>query len=151
MVDVRGDVLRPPHGTTPAAVKANKIQKWVPLRAMKTFIRKKMGHTTSFRLMSTKVIPYTTPCPPMPCLPGHTIYHSAIRYILPCSPGHTIYHAMPGRPYHISSHAHQVISYTMPCRLGIECTKQQKRYKGPKGHVSRCPIVMSIVKEDDSF
>ena len=27
MVDVRGDVLRPPHGTTPAAVKANKIQK----------------------------------------------------------------------------------------------------------------------------
>ena len=28
MVDVRGDVLRPPHGTTPAAVKANKIQKY---------------------------------------------------------------------------------------------------------------------------
>ena len=27
MVNVRGDVLRPPHGTTPAAVKANKIQK----------------------------------------------------------------------------------------------------------------------------
>ena len=27
MVDVRGDVLRPPHGTTPAAVKANIIQK----------------------------------------------------------------------------------------------------------------------------
>ena len=27
MVDVRGDVLRPPHGKTPAAVKANKIQK----------------------------------------------------------------------------------------------------------------------------
>ena len=26
MVDVRGDVLRPPHGTTPAAVKANKIK-----------------------------------------------------------------------------------------------------------------------------
>ena len=25
MVDVRGDVLRPPHGTTPAAVNANKI------------------------------------------------------------------------------------------------------------------------------
>ena len=46
MVDVRGDVLRPPHGTTPAAVKSNKIQKRVPLRAMKTFIRKKMGHTT---------------------------------------------------------------------------------------------------------
>ena len=27
MVDVRGDVLRPPHGTTPAAVKANKNKK----------------------------------------------------------------------------------------------------------------------------
>ena len=27
MVDVRGDVLRPPHGTTPAALKSNKIQK----------------------------------------------------------------------------------------------------------------------------
>ena len=27
MVDVRGDVLRPPHGTTPAAVKSNKNQK----------------------------------------------------------------------------------------------------------------------------
>ena len=27
MVDVRGDVLRPPRGTTPAAVKANKNQK----------------------------------------------------------------------------------------------------------------------------
>ena len=25
---------------------SNKNQKWVPLRAMKTFIRKKMGHTT---------------------------------------------------------------------------------------------------------
>ena len=24
MVDVRGDVLRPPHGTTPAAVNSNK-------------------------------------------------------------------------------------------------------------------------------
>ena len=35
MVDVRGDVLRPPHGTTPAAMKSNKNQKWDPLRAMK--------------------------------------------------------------------------------------------------------------------
>ena len=30
MDDVRGDILRPPHGTTPAAVKSNK----------------KVGHTT---------------------------------------------------------------------------------------------------------
>ena len=43
MVDVRGDVLRPPHGTTPAAVKSNKNQKWDPLRAMKTNIHKKKG------------------------------------------------------------------------------------------------------------
>ena len=46
MVDVRGDILRPPHCTTPAAVKANETQKWDPLRAMKTFIRKNLGHTT---------------------------------------------------------------------------------------------------------
>ena len=26
MVDVRGDALQPPHGTTPAAVKSNKSQ-----------------------------------------------------------------------------------------------------------------------------
>ena len=41
MVNVRGDVLRPPHGTTPAAVKAHKNQKLVPLRAMKTFIERR--------------------------------------------------------------------------------------------------------------
>ena len=46
MIDVRGDVLRPPHGTTPAAVKSNKNPKWDPLRAMKTFLRRKVGHTT---------------------------------------------------------------------------------------------------------
>ena len=34
MVDVRGDVLRPPNCTAPAAVKANKNQKWDPLKAM---------------------------------------------------------------------------------------------------------------------
>ena len=37
MVDVRVDVLRPPHCTTPAAVKANKNNKKN---------RQKMGHTT---------------------------------------------------------------------------------------------------------
>ena len=51
MVDVRGDVLRPPHGTTPVAVKTNKNQKRVPLRALKTSIRKKMGHNTKFRII----------------------------------------------------------------------------------------------------
>ena len=44
MVDVRGEVLRTPHCTAPAAVKANKNQKWFPLRAMKTFIRQKKTH-----------------------------------------------------------------------------------------------------------
>ena len=34
MVDVRGDILRPPHGTTPAAVKANKI---IKLKKMSSF------------------------------------------------------------------------------------------------------------------
>ena len=44
MVDVRGNVLRPPHGTPPAAVKSNKNQKCDPLRAMKTFtFHKKEG------------------------------------------------------------------------------------------------------------
>ena len=46
MVDVRGDVLRPPHGTTLALVKSNKNRKWDPLRAVKTFIRRKVGYTT---------------------------------------------------------------------------------------------------------
>ena len=43
MIDVRGDVLRPRHCTTPAAVKKNKNQKWDPLSAMN--IRKKEDGT----------------------------------------------------------------------------------------------------------
>ena len=43
MVNVRGDVLRPPHGTTPAAVKSNKNQKWDPLRAVKNIHKKEGG------------------------------------------------------------------------------------------------------------
>ena len=39
MVDVRGDVLRSPHSTTPAAVTSNKNLKWDPLRKMKTIIK----------------------------------------------------------------------------------------------------------------
>ena len=46
MVDVRGDVLQPPHGTTPAAVKSNIKSEMRSLRAMQTFIRKKVGHIT---------------------------------------------------------------------------------------------------------
>ena len=45
MVDVRGDVLRPPHGTHQLHEVKYKIRNG-PLRAMKTFIRKKVGHTT---------------------------------------------------------------------------------------------------------
>ena len=44
MVGVQGDIFPLPHYTTPAAVKANKNKQLV--RAMKTFIRKKMGHIT---------------------------------------------------------------------------------------------------------
>ena len=36
MDDVRGDFLGPPHGTTPAAVIANKTQRFDPLEAVKT-------------------------------------------------------------------------------------------------------------------
>ena len=35
MNDVRGDVLGSPHGTTPAAVIANKIERFDPLEAVK--------------------------------------------------------------------------------------------------------------------
>ena len=45
MDDVRGDFLGPPHGTTPAAVIANKNQNLDPLRAANTLMRKGMGHT----------------------------------------------------------------------------------------------------------
>ena len=43
MVDVRGDVLRPPHGTTLAAVKANKNKKMSSFKSNEN-IRMKMGH-----------------------------------------------------------------------------------------------------------
>ena len=39
MDDVRGDFLRPPHGTTPAAVIANKILRFDPLEAIKNIQR----------------------------------------------------------------------------------------------------------------
>ena len=44
MDHVRGDVLRPPHGTRPAAVIGNK-SKTDPLRAANILMRKGMGHT----------------------------------------------------------------------------------------------------------
>ena len=42
MNDVQGDFLGPQHGTTPAAVIANKTD---PLRAVNTSMRKGMCHT----------------------------------------------------------------------------------------------------------
>ena len=39
----------------------NKNQKWDPLRSMKTFIRRKMGHTTSFRLLKPHQWPFNHP------------------------------------------------------------------------------------------
>ena len=52
MDDVRGDFLRPPHSTTSAAVITNTIECLDPLRAKKTFIRKKMGQTVQFRIIN---------------------------------------------------------------------------------------------------
>ena len=101
-------------------------------------------------------------------IPCHA--RQAIRYTMPCLPGHTIYHAMPASPYHITCHVLQAISYTMPCSQTIPYTMSclpghtiyhvmlrgssrpsSRNGKGPNGHVTRCPIVMSVVKEDDSF
>ena len=44
MDDIRGDFLRPPHGTTPAAVIENK-NNTDSLRALNMLMRKGMGHT----------------------------------------------------------------------------------------------------------
>ena len=46
MVDVRGDVLKPPHGTTPAAVKSNIKSEMRSFKSNENIIRKKVGHTT---------------------------------------------------------------------------------------------------------
>ena len=43
MVDVRGDVLRPPHGTTPAAVKVNKIQKFSSFKSNENIHKREDG------------------------------------------------------------------------------------------------------------
>ena len=46
MDDVRGDFLGPPHGTTPAAVIANKNKTEIdPLRAVSILMGKGVGHT----------------------------------------------------------------------------------------------------------
>ena len=48
MVDVRGDVLRPPHGTTPAAVKANKNHKMSSFKSNENIHKKEDGSYYAF-------------------------------------------------------------------------------------------------------
>ena len=43
MVDVRGDILRPPHCTTPAAVKANKNKKMSSFKSNENIQKKEDG------------------------------------------------------------------------------------------------------------
>ena len=56
MVDVQGDFLRLPHGTTPAAVKSNKNQKWDPLRAMNKNLFRIWVLTNHLFLISQNII-----------------------------------------------------------------------------------------------
>ena len=43
MVDIRGNVLRPPHCTTPAAVKANKNKKMSSFKSSENIHKKEDG------------------------------------------------------------------------------------------------------------
>ena len=61
MVDVRGDVLRPPHGTTPAAVKANKNHKMSSFKSNEN-IHKKGESLTSDPVMTRQRKPEETYC-----------------------------------------------------------------------------------------
>ena len=54
MDDVRGDFLRPPHGTTPAGVIANK-NKTDRLRAVNILMREWMGHTAVSATLASSV------------------------------------------------------------------------------------------------
>ena len=45
MVDVRGDVLRPPHGTTPAAMKSNIKSEMRSLKSNENIHKKEGGST----------------------------------------------------------------------------------------------------------
>ena len=54
---VRGDLLGPPHGTTPAAVIANKIEWFDPLEAVKHSKGDSMDHIAQFRVMNPHQYP----------------------------------------------------------------------------------------------
>ena len=49
MVDVRGDVLRPPHGTTPAAVKSNIKSEMRSFKSNENIHKKEGGSYYGFR------------------------------------------------------------------------------------------------------
>ena len=53
MVDVQGDVLRPPHGTAPAAVKSNIKSEMRSFKSNEN-IHKKEGFTSEKALYQTK-------------------------------------------------------------------------------------------------
>ena len=52
---VRGDFLRPPHAQHPAAVIVNNEKSLDPLRAKKTFLRKKLGQTVVSAIQALSV------------------------------------------------------------------------------------------------
>ena len=52
MDDVRGNILGSPHGTTPAAVIANKIQRFDPLEVIKHSKGDSMDYIAQFRIMN---------------------------------------------------------------------------------------------------
>ena len=54
MVDVRGDVLRPPHGTTPAAVKAIKIQKLSSFKSNENIHKREDGSGSYYVVSANK-------------------------------------------------------------------------------------------------
>ena len=54
MDDVRGDFLGPPHGTTPAAVITNKIERFDPLEAISHSKGNSMVYVAQFRVMNPR-------------------------------------------------------------------------------------------------
>ena len=54
MDDVRGDFLGPPHGTTPAAVITNKIERFDPLEVIKHTKGDSMDYIAQFRVMNPR-------------------------------------------------------------------------------------------------
>ena len=54
MDDVRGDFFGPPHGTTPAAVITNKIERFDPLEVIKHTKGDSMDYIAQFRVMNPR-------------------------------------------------------------------------------------------------